>query len=288
MWFILALLGAFFQATHFVLNKKYLKKINEYVLGAGVFLSSFIILFIISLVRGIPDLNIKFLYAVIATGILNVIATVLYLKSLKTTDVSLVAPMLSFTPVFMILTSFLILGEMPSQHGILGIVLIVIGSYILNFKSLKLKWILVPFKKLFTDKGVFYMLIVALLFSVSLNYDKMAVVNSDPIFGSAIICLFVAILLIIIIFLRKVNFFQEYKKNFFGFGLIAVASALSAIAVNTALTLQIAPYVSSVKRISILFGVIYGFLLFREKNILKRFLGSLIMVAGVILIVLWG
>lgn len=288
MWFVFAILAAFFQATYFALNKQLLKKINEYTLGAGVFLSSFIVLFIISLFKGFPELNITFLYAVIATGFLNVIAVILSFKSLKTTDVSLAVPLLSFTPAFMILTSFLILRELPNKFGILGIILIVIGSYILNFESLKLRDILAPFKKLFLTKGLFYMLIVAFIFALSTNYDKLAVVNSDPIFGSAIVCLFIAVLLIIINFFRKTNFFNEYKKSFLKFTSVGFVNALAIFAVNSALILQIAPYVTSVKRVSVLFGVIYGFLLFKEKNIGRRFFGVLFMLAGVALIILRG
>jgi len=289
MWFILAISAAFFQATVLVLNKYFLKKrINEYVLGAGVFLTSSIILFIFSAIKGMPSLNPAFLYAAIATSLLNVVAVIFYLKSLKITDVSLVVPLLSFTPVFLILTSFLILKEAPTKTGILGIVLIVLGSYILNFESLKFSKILAPFKKLFYTKGLIYMLIVAFLFSISANYDKLVVVNSDPVFGSAIVCFLISVLLIIISSFKKEDFFKEYRINFPKFGLVAVASVLSMVAINTALTLQIVPYVISVKRTSILFGVIYGFLLFKEKNIGQRFLGALIMFAGMVLIMLGG
>ena len=287
MWFILAILGAFFQATFLILNKYFLKRrISEYILGAGVFLTSAIILFILAIIRGIPDLGPAFLYAAIATGLLNVIATILILKSLKITDASLVIPMLSFTPAFLILTSFLILGEVPTRTGILGILLIVVGSYALNFKSLKIKEILFPFRKLFSTRGLIYMFIVAFIFGISTNYDKLAIVNSDPIFGSAVICFFIAIPLIIISVAKKQNFLKEYKTNFFKFGLVAIVSSLSIIAINTALTLQIVPYVISIKRTSILLGVIYGFLLFKEKNVGKRLFGALIMFAGMALIIL--
>ncbi|HJO56158.1 MAG TPA: hypothetical protein QF423_05745 [Candidatus Scalindua sp.] len=39
-----------------------------------------------------------------------------------------------------------------------------------------------------------------------------------------------------------------------------------------------------VKRLSILFGVIYGVILFRETNIRERLLGATVMVSGIIMI----
>jgi uncharacterized membrane protein len=43
-------------------------------------------------------------------------------------------------------------------------------------------------------------------------------------------------------------------------------------------------YMISVKRLSILFGVLYGVMFFKETNIKERFLGATVMVSGIILI----
>jgi uncharacterized membrane protein len=43
-------------------------------------------------------------------------------------------------------------------------------------------------------------------------------------------------------------------------------------------------YMISVKRLSILFGVIYGVIFFKETNIKERFLGATVMVLGIIMI----
>ena len=43
-------------------------------------------------------------------------------------------------------------------------------------------------------------------------------------------------------------------------------------------------YMISVKRLSILIGVIYGVMFFNETNIKERFLGAAVMVLGIIMI----
>jgi len=288
MWVIFALLGAFTQATHQATNKVFLKKINEYVLGAGIFFTSAIFLFIFSLIKGFPVVNGKFFFALLITGTINVFTTLLFLKVLKKTDASLAIPMLSFTPAFTILTSFLILKETPSKYGIFGIIFVVIGAYILNSQSISLKKIFEPFKKIISEKELVYALVVAFLYSISTNYDKIVVLNSDPIFGSAIICSFVALALIIIVFFKKGVSFKAHKSDLPKIGLSGLFNALSAYFINTALTMQIVPYVSSIKRTSVLFGVLYGFILFKEKNIGKRFFGALIMFLGAALIILFN
>lgn len=288
MWFIFALLAAFAQATHQAMNKVFLKKINEYALGAVVFFISAIFLLIFSMVKGFPAIGEKFITAVLITGTINVFATIFFFKALKGTDVSLAIPMLSFTPAFTILTSFIILKETPSIYGIFGIILVVFGAYFLNSESVSFKKLFKPFGKIFSQKELLYALIVAFLYSVSTNYDKIAVLNSDPIFGSAIIYSFVALVLIIIALIRKDFSFKTRGLNLYNVGISGLFNALSAFFINTALTMQIVPYVSSMKRTSVLFGVMYGFILFKEKNIGKRFFGASIMFLGAVLIILFN
>ena len=47
-----------------------------------------------------------------------------------------------------------------------------------------------------------------------------------------------------------------------------------------AISMTKAVYMMSVKRLSILFGVVYGGVVFKEENFLIRFLGALLMFAG--------
>ncbi len=68
--------------------------------------------------------------------------------------------MLSFTPLFLVFISPLIVGEFPTAKGLIGIILIVVGSYLLNV-NLKEKGILFPIKSLMKNKATRYMLIVA-------------------------------------------------------------------------------------------------------------------------------
>ena len=286
IWFIFAILGAFFDASYYTLIKKNLQNINQYVLSTGIFLTSSIVLFTISIFRGFPEIGSAFYSSVFATGVLNVIAAVLYFKALKITDLSLAMPMTSFTPIFLILTSFLLLREFPTTVGIVGIFLIVIGSYFLNTTKNSTK-LFEPIKSIINNRGTLYMLIVAFLFSISSNYDKLVVQNSDPIFSSAIVYLFLGISFLIISSVKAKDELINSKKHIGKFLLVGIILSLVAITINIAFTMQIVPYVISLERLSILFSVLYGGFLFKEKNILRRSIGALIMLSGVILIILF-
>ncbi|MDO9033642.1 MAG: hypothetical protein Q7U51_00360, partial [Methanoregula sp.] len=64
--------------------------------------------------------------------------------------------------------------------------------------------------------------------------------------------------------------------------------AVEAASINVALTLQIVPYVIAIKRLSIIFMVLYGTLVFSEGDIGKRVMGASLMVAGAIIILLFA
>jgi drug/metabolite transporter (DMT)-like permease len=287
IWFLFAVLGAFFDATYFMLVKKMLKEVDQYVLGVGTFFFAFVILLTISWFNGFPALGDAFFYSVFSTTLLNVIAVVLSYRALKITDLSLTVPMISFTPAFLILTSFIMLGEFPSPQGIFGIMLIVAGSYVLNSTTDQQK-LLDPLRAIFRSRGSLYMLIVAFLFSISSNYDKLVVLNSDIFFGTSIVCLLISVtFLVISLCKRPDNIKIAYVNNLPAFILIGMVITLIAVSVNIALSMQIVPYVISVKRFNALFSVVFGIVIFKETNVRRKGFGAAIMALGAIIIFLF-
>jgi len=289
MWPLLALSGAVAQAAYSTGVKVLLRRVSPYLVAGASFLTASGVLFLLSYLLGFPLLWEGFLSAVAATVAINVVATVLSYRALAVSDLSLCLPMLAFTPVFLLLTSFFILGEVPSAAGILGICLVAAGSYLLAAKG---PGVLSPLRTLARDPGVRMMLAVAFLYSISVNYDKVVVETSDPVFGSAVVLgLLGAVFLAVAGFSagRSPLLLGEVRRSYllllFGIGLILVVEAVS---VNLAYTLSIVPYVISIKRLSIFFAVLFGGYLLREGNVRARTAGSLVMVAGTVTIALWG
>ena len=70
------------------------------------------------------------------------------------------------------------------------------------------------------------------------------------------------------------------------FLLLGPVLTLESVAINLAFTLEIVPFVIAVKRLSILFAVLFGGLLFREGEMRFRIPGACIMIAGAMAIVL--
>jgi drug/metabolite transporter (DMT)-like permease len=303
-WALLSIIGAGANALFFIANKKFLQTIGPDALASSGFLISSFFLLIIASLRGIPVLGPEFFFAVAGTSAINIVAITLIFRTLKSTDLSLTVPMLSFTPLFLLVTATLLLGELPSLPGLFGVIIIVAGSYILNTSASDTR-LLDPFRSMVSNPGILSMFIVSFMYAFSIGFDKMVVLNSDPVFGSGVVflvlgCSFLAISLVRRGFVERNrnvlpdNHFRSPGQkdsivpNLLLAGVvIGVILTIEAIAINSAYILQIAPYVIAIKRMSILLTVMYGTFVIREKEVLRRLAGAILMVGGAILIILY-
>ena len=282
-WLILGILTAFFEAVKDVFGKQNLKKSDEYVVAWSF--SFFSVIFLIPWViyTGIPPLNSQFWLALLIGGSINAVTALLYIKAIKLSDLSLTLPLIALTPLFMLVTSPLIVGEYPKFFDYIGIILIVAGSYLLNIKE-KSKGYLAPFKALLDEPGPKLMLIVALLWSIAANCDKIGVTNSYPIFWVFSLFGTMSVLLLPVLLYKTPNPERQILKQLPMLAAMGFINAIGLIFQMQALTLTFVVRVIAIKRTSVLMGVLFGHFIFQEKNIQERLLGAGIMIFGVLFI----
>ena len=301
LWAILAGTAACTNAAYFIANKKFLKRLDPNLLASSGFLFTAFFLIALALINGIPVVGEGFMFAALATTFLNILGTTLTFRALSSTDISLAIPMLSFTPLFLVGTAFLLLGELPSAAGGLGIVIIVAGSYVLNTATGH-KRLLDPFRAMLSCPGVMAMLGVAFIYSLSINYDKMVVLETDPMYGPGIVFFMLGCAFGIIALLARAGRLPRalvpppppeagemgavtpVAALYLAGALTGIVITVEAVCINTAYLIQIVPYVISIKRMSIILVVLYGTIISHEKEILYRFIGAGLMVVGAVLI----
>jgi drug/metabolite transporter (DMT)-like permease len=285
LWAPLALLGAVLDAAYYALVKRYLPSLAGEVIAAGTFLSASAVLFLISLGRGIPPIGPALYPSVIATGTLNIVAALLVFYALERSDLSLAVPLITFTLVFLLGTSYLLLGELPTAAGAAGILLIVAGSLIMQVPATR--GARAPGGGQERDgRGILAMLAVAFLYSLSLPFDKAVVLASDPVFGSSLVYLYIGLAFLALSLARGTLAAAPRGTALRAYLVLGLVLTFEAVAINLAYTLQIVPLIIAVKRLSILFAVLFGGFLFREGEMEYRIPGACIMIAGAVAIVL--
>ena len=285
MWVIYALLSAFGWATSDAFVKAAYRRcyLNEYFVVWVRYLFALPFVLIPFLSVPIPHLDKTFFLWHLVWIPLETTALLLYVKAISISDISIALPFLSLTPLFLIINGYLLIGEKVSELAGAGILLVVAGSYVMGIKNLN-KGILAPLKLTFKNRGVQFVILVAFLYSITSISGKMLVLHSSPVFFSFYYTIVMNLVLLGpgILGMRK----SEWKKCWIQLVGAGFFYAFMTIFHMTAIRLTLVSYMISVKRLSAIFSVFYGWMLFKEKDILPRLAGSVLMVLGAILITL--
>jgi drug/metabolite transporter (DMT)-like permease len=281
-WIAYSLLCAFSLATTDALSKRALEEHNP-ILIAWVRLEYMVpFLLAVALFIPIPPLDATFWAVVVMALPLEILAYVLYIQAIRISPLSLTIPFLALTPSFLIGTSWIMLGELPSTSGLVGILLVTVGAYLLNVHTTTKEGLWGPLRSIRREKGSLLMALVAFIYSITSNLGKIAINHSEPIFFSILYFILLTILFYLYAFLRgeAPRFFSQPRK----FAPIGFFNAMMVITHFLALELTKVSYMISIKRTSLLFSIFYGYVLFKEENIRERLLGSLVMLGGALLI----
>ncbi len=287
-WFVVAIISALLSAFAAITQKKVL-----FNLGALEF--SFL-LSIVNLVFSIPffffidyetinTLNLSILFAKSAIGVLAFLCVMISLKNL---EISNALPLLALTPGFVAVFAFFILGESLKSIEVIGLVLLIVGTFILESKNIK-KFVF-PFNIFLKSKYHRFVIFALLLFTASSIMDKLLLIklNLTPISLTAFQHIYFAILFsIIFLFFRKKEKISSAVLNKDNIGWIALISVLTIGYRYTqivAVSLASVALVLAIKRTSVFWATVIGGKLFHDKDLLKRSIAAILILAGAILI----
>jgi len=199
-------------------------------------------------------------------------------------DLSIVYPIGRSSPIIVTLLAVLFFGESLSYVGILGILTVMMGVYLLSVDSLEPKRFLSPLT-LIRKPGVIYALLTALSVTAYTLVDKSGSQYLNPILYvwtekwiSIIPFTFLAATS------KKAAVPREWEKNKLPIVAAGLLSPLSyAMIVYVMQSVQVS-YIVSVRQVSVVFGVILGGTLLKEKNLKIRLFSSILIFAGLFLI----
>lgn len=163
-WLILALLAAFFLATADAITKWYLADFSPGLMALIRFGVTAVLLLPLLLFIPWPHPPLAFWGWVAALLPLEVLAMWFYMQAIRTSPLSLTLPYLAFTPVFNVLTGYVLLGETVNKTGMAGILLVVAGAWLLNLDLVYrngYRNLLTPFLAIGRERGARLMLATA-------------------------------------------------------------------------------------------------------------------------------
>lgn len=275
--------AAFFTAASDAMAKQVLRRHSAVVVAWARLANASIFLLPLLFLVPIPKLDGVFWITIAILLPLEVIAIILYMKALQISPLSLTVPFLSLTPAFTIITSFFILGELPDLPGFFGICFIIAGAISLNIHQMK-EGALQPLYSILAERGSLLMITVAFIYSITSVLGKAAIHHSSPVFMGVCYVPLISLSLFPLA-VRKGMRWGTLKSGGLLLFLIGACQALTALCHFKGISMILVSYMISVKRLSLLFGVAFGGIFFHEEHIRQRLAGSLLMLAGVVLMV---
>lgn len=280
-WVLLSFVNSFKEIS----IKYSLKTIDtQLLIWIMSFFSSLLMLpFVIS--EWIPNLTPKYFAAFWIWWILYFIWKYFYFKALEIWDISFIAPLKWFVILNVILTSWLLLWEVPSSIWFIWMILIVLWIYVLSIQKWHISF-LDPIKHLITNKWSRLYLITSVAYWFTVTIDKIGVLETSPFFWAFSMTSF-----LFFVTLPKIikDFWKTKKiiiKNYKILSWIVILQTCISVWQMYIISNILASYTSAFKASSALFSIVIWWIIFKEKDLQKRFLAWLIIVWGIILIVL--
>ncbi len=285
---IFSILSAILWACFDIVRKKAVEnysplKIIFIVIVSQLAFFSFLLVF-----SDFAILSNKYISLAVVLIILNILSLFLFLLVLKSGEVSIYIPMLSFTPFFSALYSKFILNEELVFIQYLGLFLIILGSLFLHstqYRSNNLLFIIYSFLK---NKKSLMILIVSLIWSLTPVLDKECLKYTDLYLHGFIQAIGMITVLPLLLFNKKIsiNIFKEKTHHNFLLYLVIILGFLTTYTQLIAIKIVYVAELESLKRgIGIILSLFFGYFFFQEKINLKKFLSVVLIVVGVLQII---
>lgn len=244
-----------------------------------------------------PQIDLVFVAALLSAAAFNWGATLLSTHALDRADASLVTPLLTFNPAFTVLVAWIVLGEAPGLREGLGIVVILLGVYVLEAQDAR-TGLLAPLSILGHRSGAVMALLASGLWGTTTVLEKLAIEHVTPPNGPLVALISTALTVLLLtpnaMFAlsrsRRTASPGETLGQKKGMGglraqprtfLVAVSIAgIAPLFGFTAIALGFVGYVTALFKLSAVFTIVWARLLLGEEHFRERVLGASVMVLG--------
>ena len=283
LWLPFALFSAIVLASRRVYEKNLTNAFGNFSIGFIIQAFSLLPTLALFLFLPLPDniltLPWKFWWPLLIIWfILYPIQTYFLYRALREGELSETTPIMALLPVFNIVSSYLIIGELPTFLGSIGIISVVFGTYLL----LKNPRYTTSNKY---SKGVIYMIIATACIAIGSTLDKVSISVSTPVFYSFMNTLGASVIFLFLIYIYKQQ--EELKKikiMVWPLVVLGIFQALSYTASMFAFSYGPTSYVLAVRSGSFLIASAVGIFFLKEVLSSQKIISYVLFVAGIVLI----
>ena len=238
------------------------------------------VLFPFSFFVDYSSLGREFWQNIILASVLDGIGNILLVKSLQTTQLSVFGPINSLKPAITMVLAFLFINEVPSVTGVLGLIIILIGTIIITYeKGGKFK----------ISQGIIYRFSGLIFASIATVYMKKSILLSSPeitlIFWALIILPIMFMVLLLNLDKTKSNIatLKRSKKEYL---ILITMYLMMPYATLICFKYTLIGYSLAIFQLSSIITVFFGYKYFNEGGMKKKIFCSVLMIIGACLILI--
>jgi uncharacterized membrane protein len=284
-WFVFTLISSIALSLRELSAKKAGRSLSSAYMSWGINFFVFLLFLGLTLFSSRTEpVTGTFLKVLVLAAIMDSLAALLYLSAIKHGDLSKTIPMLCFIPVVQLFVTPALVHENLSLPGITGVLVVVAGSYILNIE----KWegIFSPIKSIAKNKSSLMMLTTACIWGVSSSFHKIGIQQTSPVFWG--VCEIGLITLFLFPFAMRSETSPFALEKISKIMWPAAFSGLTVWSYYMAINMGPLAYVSSIRRLAVLFSMGIGVVILGEKARGTGLFGGIIMIIGSVIICLLG
>jgi drug/metabolite transporter (DMT)-like permease len=224
------------------------------------------------------------LYSILG-GIAGALGNGFLVKALQRGQLSVLGPVNSYKSIVSIVVGIFLLREVPNLWGLLGIALIVYGSYfVLGTTEEKFSW------TLFKRREIQFRLWAMVFTAIEAVFVKKVILASSVVTAFVSWCWFGGFFSAVFLFASRVRITTELRKikppDFALYLLLILCVGIMQATTNYAFSHMPVGYALSLFQLSVVASVLFGYRFFNEQDVRKKLLGSVIMIAGSAIIIL--
>lgn len=283
MWIAYAFASAFFAGITAILAKIGVSHTDSNLATAirtvVILAFAWLMVFVVGSQATLPGIDAKTLVFLVLSGLATGGSWLFYFKALQIGDVNKVAPIDKSSIVLTMFLAFVLLGEGLTAPGVLSMLLIGAGTYLMIEKK-------ESGGAVAGNRWLLYAVLSAVFASLTAILAKVGIEGVESNLGTAIRTVVVTAMAWLIVFWRGTQRRLKAvdRRSWLFLLLSGLATGLSWLCYYRALQQGPASVVAPIDKLSILVTIAFGSVVFGEKLHAKSRLGLIMIVAGTLLL----
>jgi len=237
-----------------------------------------------SLFIQLPVLTSQFWVYSVLGGIAGAFGNGFMIKALQYGDLSVLGPVNSYKSIVGMIIGMFLLAEMPGIWGLIGVALIISGSYFVLDTTTE-RFSLALLKR----SDIQYRIWAMVLTAIEAVFVKKVILATSVSFAFISWCCFGAFFSFFLLFGYRLEIMQQAKKigknDLSKIISLIICIGTMQLTTNYAFAHMPVGYALSLFQLSTIVSVLLGYRFFKEQDIRKKLVGSAIMIIGSIVII---